>query len=623
MVNMLVAAGANVNAIDGEGSTPLHMMVSNDSLCDEDIAANTIIDILLAGGARVDATDAVGHTPLHLAALHGKWLAVERLIVAGGDVELLDPRGGGLLHYVACSPRTFPASFLGMYGIVTLDINAQDHMGLAPLHWAAGGSHNRANLKMMFEAGADINARDHRGRTPLHHAARLGTPRITKHLISAGADANALDGRGDTPLMLAARTGSYESVIRLLKAGASALEAAIEFGEPLAIQRRGYRYSNIFSRLLSMVRFLTKDPNPPSRAHHQLQTTLLANLHDVYKNYPLRALQKWSFRRDRILEELQHRYPQLPVYDMQVRILGQGGFGDCYLGMFFGRSVVSKQLRFHYEPERYMKHLLHEATIWKKLNHPNIVPLLGSPSIDGLPHLMSPLMENGAADDFVKKNPNVNRVRLLEEIAQGLEYMHTLDPPIIHGDLKANNILVSADGSACLSDFGLSRTHMETSSDATLATTDGPSDTPITMAYHANFRWGAPEVLLNEGSHRTPASDIFSLGRLKVELLTGDVPFPGLTDYDIIQCLGTGHYDRPTDSDAIACGLDDEMWALILECWDLDPLERPSASQVVDRLRRMPEPASVNPSWKPCARAVTATNGDSDSGESLTSEPTD
>ncbi|KDQ08691.1 hypothetical protein BOTBODRAFT_118270, partial [Botryobasidium botryosum FD-172 SS1] len=126
--------------------------------------------------------------------------------------------------------------------------------------------------------------------------------------------------------------------------------------------------------------------------------------------------------------------------------------------------------------------LLHEAGIWRKLDHPNIIPFLGLPSIDGLPHLMSPLMQNGGADDFVKKNPNANRLRLvsmlhpfifctttppyikfvaqtkpqLVQVAQGLNYPHTRDPPVIHGDLKANNILVSEDGSACISDFGLS-----------------------------------------------------------------------------------------------------------------------------------------------------------------------
>ncbi|KDQ17861.1 hypothetical protein BOTBODRAFT_541919 [Botryobasidium botryosum FD-172 SS1] len=282
---------------------------------------------------------------------------------------------------------------------------------------------------------------------------------------------------------------------------------------------------------------------------------------------------------------------------MQRQVLGRGGFGDCYVGMFFGRPIVSKRLRFHYEPEKYMRHVLQEASIWGRLNHPNILPFLGLPSIDGLPHLMSPLMQNGAADEFVKRNPNVNRVLL------GLEYMHTRDPPIIHGDLKANNILVSDDGSACLSDFGLSRTHAEANSTATLETGHLSSTTSITKAYHANFRWGAPEVLLGEMC-RTPASDIYSLGRLKVELLTGKVPFPRLTDHAIILHVAVGQYDRPTDSDAIACGLGDEMWALIQECWNRDPRERPSASQVVGRLRRMPKPASVNPSWKACVLAA-------------------
>ncbi|KDQ18948.1 hypothetical protein BOTBODRAFT_639063 [Botryobasidium botryosum FD-172 SS1] len=289
---------------------------------------------------------------------------------------------------------------------------------------------------------------------------------------------------------------------------------------------------------------------------------------------------------------------------MQARMLGQGGFGDCYLGIFFGRLVVSKRLRFYYERDNYMKSLLHEASIWRELDHPNIIPFLGLPSINGIPHLMSPLMQNGTADEFVKKNPHVNRVHLLIQTAQGLEHMHMRNPPIIHGDLKANNVLVSEDGAACLSDFGLARAHAEPSLEGALAPSVSSASTPITMAYRANFRWGAPEVFLDD-RRRTPASDIYSLGRLEVELLTGKIPFPDLkSEAAIMQRAVAGRYDRPTDSDTVACGLDDGMWALILECWDLDPSKRPSASQVVERLRRLPEPASVNPNWKPRARAV-------------------
>ncbi|KDQ06579.1 hypothetical protein BOTBODRAFT_39488 [Botryobasidium botryosum FD-172 SS1] len=232
---------------------------------------------------------------------------------------------------------------------------------------------------------------------------------------------------------------------------------------------------------------------------------------------------------------------------------------------------------------------------------------------------MSPFMQNGAADDFVKKNPNVNRVRLLVQVARGLEYMHTRKPLVIHGDLKADNILISDDGSACLSDFGLSRVHVEAGAAATPNTSRTFALTPITMAYHANFRWGAPEVLLG-GRQRTPSSDIYSLGRLMAELLTGEIPFSHLPDCAIIQHVEAGTYDRPPeDSDAATCGLDDDMWGLILDCWDQDPLKRPSASQVVERLHRMPEPASVNPSWKPCVKAAgrDITTGGSNSSMSI------
>ncbi|KDQ08683.1 hypothetical protein BOTBODRAFT_179613 [Botryobasidium botryosum FD-172 SS1] len=188
---------------------------------------------------------------------------------------------------------------------------------------------------------------------------------------------------------------------------------------------------------------------------------------------------------------------------------------------------------------------------------------------------MSPFMQNGTADDFVKKNPNVNRVRMLVQIPQGLEYMHTQNSPIIHGDLKANNILVSEDGSACLSDFGLSRIHVKANAAAIPETGDTFAPAPITVAYLANFRWGASEVLL-DGARRTLASDIYSFGRPKVE-----------------------------------------------KCWDREPLKRPSASHVVERLQRLPEPASVDPGWGPWERAPgSSSSGDSSSRMSIPSGAT-
>jgi serine/threonine protein kinase len=76
--------------------------------------------------------------------------------------------------------------------------------------------------------------------------------------------------------------------------------------------------------------------------------------------------------------------------------------------------------------------------VWKQLNHPNVLPFLGvntklfSPSFC----LISPWMENGNALSFLEKNPDHDRWGMLLEIAQGLNYLHHLNPQVIHGDIK-------------------------------------------------------------------------------------------------------------------------------------------------------------------------------------------
>ncbi|KDQ08681.1 hypothetical protein BOTBODRAFT_559492 [Botryobasidium botryosum FD-172 SS1] len=233
VADLLVAAGTDLNAAGPYGETPLHLAVSRHR------TANivTIVDVLVTAGANVNAANNNGRTPLHLAAIQGNTLAIECLIAAGADVNILDPRGGGLLHYAACSPYAFPASFPSAYTwAANLDINARDYKGRSPLHWAARGPHNWENLEVMLKAGADINARDHRGCTPLHHAARLGTPRISKRLVSAGADVDALDQQGDTPLASAARAGAYKGIIQLLKAGVKAPDTIFEVNSTILPQ---------------------------------------------------------------------------------------------------------------------------------------------------------------------------------------------------------------------------------------------------------------------------------------------------------------------------------------------------------------------------------------------------
>ncbi|KAJ7255943.1 kinase-like domain-containing protein, partial [Mycena rebaudengoi] len=147
-----------------------------------------------------------------------------------------------------------------------------------------------------------------------------------------------------------------------------------------------------------------------------------------------------------------------------------------------------------------------EALIWQQFQHPYILPMLGtdldsfSPSL----RMVSPWMENGTILRYLDDHSRANVHRLLSEIAQGLECLHSRN--IVHGDLRGcnANILISDNRSACLADFGLTSW-----SDATAAT-------------HSSNRagavlWMAPELIAPDrfGHHkfsRTSASDIYAFG---------------------------------------------------------------------------------------------------------------
>ncbi|KDQ16937.1 hypothetical protein BOTBODRAFT_89281, partial [Botryobasidium botryosum FD-172 SS1] len=222
-----------------------------------------------------------------------------------------------------------------------------------------------------------------------------------------------------------------------------------------------------------------------------------------------------------------------------------------------------------------------EASLWGRLEHKNILPLLGISPFKGVFHLVSPFMKGGNAMDFVQRNPGANRLQLLLQAAQGLEYMHTRSPPIIHGDLKGDNILVSDDGIAYLSDFGLSRPLADVkpgeifgSAGSLLAS--GASAGGMTTG--GNFRYLSPELLLGEGS-KSLASDVYSFGRVILEILTGQVPFADLTsDLEIITRIVESTHERPDP--LVYEDVDDSMWALLLRCWSFDPAHRPHISEI-------------------------------------------
>ncbi|KAJ7834786.1 kinase-like domain-containing protein, partial [Mycena olivaceomarginata] len=107
-------------------------------------------------------------------------------------------------------------------------------------------------------------------------------------------------------------------------------------------------------------------------------------------------------------------------------------------------------MRFNLE-----KNFLGELHTWSKLNHPNILELLGYIEVDNTIGIVSPLIVNGDATSYLSKHQTTDPGPLLRDVAEALSYLHNLD--IYHGDLKGANILVSQNGGALLTDFGAAK----------------------------------------------------------------------------------------------------------------------------------------------------------------------
>ncbi|KDQ53681.1 hypothetical protein JAAARDRAFT_49605 [Jaapia argillacea MUCL 33604] len=261
-----------------------------------------------------------------------------------------------------------------------------------------------------------------------------------------------------------------------------------------------------------------------------------------------------------------------------------GGFSDVYRGIWDHQGqqvdVAMKKLRVYLECKtNVLKLFRREVKIWSQMNHPNILRFLGFTFLDGSCfYMISPWVHNGDCLRYLKCNPNADRVKLLSQTAQALDYLHPgqAGHPYVHGDLKGDNVLVSAEGNALLNDFGLTR-HLERLSSLSMTSSGIP---PLGL-----IQFAAPELFKSE-TRPTTQSDVYAFGCLIIQIFTGELPFPTMSEFQLMMAKIQREEKppRPSDPALVVAGLDDHLWELVEECVETDPSSRPTMDVIVQML---------------------------------------
>lgn len=207
----------------------------------------------------------------------------------------------------------------------------------------------------------------------------------------------------------------------------------------------------------------------------------------------------------------------------------------------------------------------HEFALMANINHQNLLRPLFFDIWDSTntPFLVLPYCKNGNLSKKKGDFSDKDTWELLRDVASGLAYLHKQDPPIIHQDIKPENILINDDGSYMLTDFGVSA-HAK----ATMHRTISAKLTDVgTMAYMAPEKFAKDKKLII-------LSDIWSLGAMAYEMVSGEVPFCiGQMEGGVLQLKGAELPELPET-------VSPELREIIYKCLELDPWDRPQASEI-------------------------------------------
>ena len=261
------------------------------------------------------------------------------------------------------------------------------------------------------------------------------------------------------------------------------------------------------------------------------------------------------------------------------RFVGSGTFGEVWVAIDKATDIEVAIKVYVSMDEKGLEEFKKEFQISFELNHSNLLHAnyLGVNQEDKRPFLVMPYCPDGSVTKFAGEMSEEGLWRFIRDVASGLAYLHSKQPPIIHQDIKPDNILILKSGDFVVTDFGISKQLR-----ATLRKSAKSLNSAGAISYMGPERF-------SKQYQAVKASDIWSLGASIFELATTELPFCG---------MGGSLQKQGADMPELPEEFSETLNMVCQSCMAKQPWDRPTAQQLADYANKVLNGDSPIPTWK-------------------------